>query len=160
VARGPHPNGHKPGGSVDKSGHIHLKLVTTRETGVKGISPARSLQALEVTAAQFGVPNLVASPAASPTGRDRIYRSNERLWDALMQEQLRASMIIQLPVFCLSEWFPLRPGLFYTPAAGESRGHALRQLLAGPGKDYGARDSFERWFGRPISVRPCEASWR
>jgi hypothetical protein len=116
-----------------------------------GVSRARGRQALSVGAAQFGVPSLVTPPKELPKEPDRVYASNEHLWQALINERVRATMIVQLPDFWLSEWFPLRPGLFHTPAGHVSRQTAQRFLLSGPGAAPDARKDFERWFGRTFS---------
>ena len=116
-----------------------------------GLSQARGDQVLGLTAAQLGVRNLGATPTELPRVRDQVYTSNQELWHALIDERLRATAIVRLENFWLSEWFPLRPGLFHTPRGRRNRSTANRYLLGGPGvSDEGLRQ-FQDRFGRHVS---------
>jgi hypothetical protein len=122
-----------------------------------GISPTLGVSALGLSAAQLAIPDLLASPEDLPTARDHTYRSNEDLWHALIGGHERASMVVQLHDFWLSEWFPLRPGLFHTDPGSARRSQALRHLLSGPGLvDSRGQPKFESWFGGPVAPELIE----
>jgi len=116
-----------------------------------GISPVGMGQVLHVSAAQLGVPNLVATEAEQFHGKDRVFRANEALWDTLLSDRLHATAVVRLDNFWLSEWFPLRPGLFHTMRGRQNRERARRYLLAGPGVGAGRLRGFEQTFGRSVS---------
>jgi hypothetical protein len=83
-----------------------------------------------------------AAATAEPAGAGtRVYADNEHLWNDLLQEHLWATATVALEHFWLSEWLPLRPGLFHTPDARRSRRMATRDLL---GEDRGAREMLDR----------------
>jgi hypothetical protein len=88
---------------------------------------------LAVAAAQIAQRNLAAPPpAAARPVRDRAYTTNEDLWRDLISDNVRAPAVIRLIDFWLSDWFPLRPGLYHTPAAHSHRAMARGHLLSGP----------------------------
>ena len=121
-----------------------------------GLSPARGRQVLGLGAAQLGVRNLEASPAEPPRARDRVYTSNEELWDALINETLRATAVVTLENFWLSEWFPLRPGLFHTPRGRQNRSIADRHLFVGPGASDNNLQQFQRQIRRTVPPKVLE----
>jgi TIR domain-containing protein len=125
--------------------------VTMTSTAEAGISPTSGTQVLGVSAAQLGLPNLVSEPVVAPPQRDRVYGSNEDLWNDLIGRVLLAPSVIRLEAFWLSEWFPLRPGLFHTRGARDNRRMAKRYLLTGPGVTSDGLAQFERIFGRRVS---------
>ena len=77
--------------------------------------------------------NYLASPVALSPQPDRIYRDNLAIWNAVLNERLRASITITLEDFYLFEWFPRSPGLFYTPDAEQSRRYAHEFEIPYPG---------------------------
>ena len=83
-----------------------------------------------------------AMVTAEPAGAGmRVYADNEPLWNDLLHERLWATATITLEHFWLSEWIPLRPGLFHTRDARRSRRMAERDLLR---DDRGAREMLDR----------------
>jgi hypothetical protein len=126
-------------------------VVVTPEVGGQRL---RDLGGLQVVAAQLGIPNLADARAESSAGRDSNYKSNDDLWQSLLQEELRATAAIKLKSFWLSEWLPLRPGLFYTARGRMSRQRARSHVMAGPGIRPRDVRNFEEMFGRSV---PAEA---
>jgi hypothetical protein len=120
-----------------------------------GVSRARPEQVLGVTAAQIGLQNLRAQTAEFPRAEDKIYASNQALWQALIGERLRATAVVKLEDFWLSEWFPLRPGLFHTPKGYENRSRANGHRLTGPGVSNEALQRFQYIFG-PVAPQILE----
>jgi hypothetical protein len=127
-------------------------VVTMTNSTEAGISPATGDYVLAATAAQIAQRNLAAPPAAAAHSvRDHVYTSNEDLWHDLIRENVRAPSVIRLIDFWLSDWFPLRPGLYHTPVARNNRDMAGRHLLTGPGvNDEGLR-AFEHVLQRSVS---------
>ncbi len=121
-----------------------------------GLSVARGEQVLSLTAAQLGVRNLGTSPMELPGAKDQIYRSNQELWHALIDARIRATAVVRLEDFWLSEWFPLRPGLFHTPRGRQSRSMAKRFVITGPGASADGLRQFENRFGRVVSSEVLE----
>jgi len=77
--------------------------------------------------------NYLASPVALPPQPDRRYSDNRAIWNAVLNERLRASITVVLEDFYLFEWFPRSPGLFYTPDAEQSRRYAHEFEIPYPG---------------------------
>jgi hypothetical protein len=124
-------------------------MTSSTETG---ISPATGDYVLAATAAQIAQRNLAAPPAAPERPvRDRTYTSNEDLWRDLIGDNVRAPSTIRLTDFWLSDWFPLRPGLYHTQAARNNRDMAQRHLLTGPGVNKEGLRAFERVLQRRLS---------
>jgi hypothetical protein len=119
-----------------------------------GISPATGDYMLAVAAAQLAQRNLAAPlpEAACPVG-DRAYTSNEELWHDLISDSVRAPAVIRLMDFWLSDWFPLRPGLYHTPAARSRRAMARGHLLSGPGVNSEGLQAFERLIQHRLSQK-------
>ncbi len=86
--------------------------------------------------------------AATTPAPDRSYDSNDALWREVLGERVRATRVVHLEDFVLSEWFPLSPGLFHTPEAAWSREDAQHHLLTGPNR----QAQLEQEIGR--SLRP------
>jgi hypothetical protein len=109
---------------------------------------------LAVAAAQLAQRNLAAPlpEAACPVG-DRAYTSNEELWHDLISDSVRAPAVIRLMDFWLSDWFPLRPGLYHTPAARSHRAMARGHLLSGPGVNSEGLQAFERLIQHRLSQK-------
>ena len=114
------------------------------------LSRATNRQVYELSAAQLGIRNLISPPEELPKAGDRVYKSNEKFWHALISEQLRATVMVTLEDFWLSEWFPQRPGLFHTRHAQYSRENAERHLLTGPGVRSDGLEQVQREFERSI----------
>jgi hypothetical protein len=129
--------------------------MTDGELGA-GVSQARGEQVLRLAAAQLGVRNLGVPPDEVVGSRFRLYRSNYDLWDSLLDERLRPTENVMLEDFWLSEWFPLRPGLFHTRRGSQNRSMAQRHLLVGPGTSGKNLLEFQERFGRRISSRTYE----
>ncbi len=72
------------------------------------------------------------TPTDLPPGPPRTYTDNQTLWRSILEERLRASMTLTLRDFYLFEWLPRSPGLFYTPAAQQSREWAMQFLISNP----------------------------
>lgn len=74
----------------------------------------------------------VCSPSEEPrkpTTPDKIFHSNNSIWEAVIHEQVRRSDIhIVLESFFLFEWFPRSPGLFHTPTGISARREAERSI--------------------------------
>ena len=134
---------HLPGGTLPDT--------MTDDTLEAGLSRMTGRQVLDLSTSQLGVRNLIATPVEVPKGADRAYRSNDELWHALLNERLRATAVIRLENFWLSEWFPLRPGLFHTRRGRDNRERANRYLLTGPGVSPDALREFHNLFRRDIS---------
>ena len=107
-------------------------------------------QVLQISASQLGVPNLLALPEEAPKAKDRSFMSSDALWSTLLSERIRATAIVHLDGFWLSEWFPLRPGLFHTERGRRARRYAERFLLTGPNASPGAIRKFGSMLGRNI----------
>lgn len=105
---------------------------------------------LRVTASQLSVPNLLNPPDDASSVKDHFFRSNDDLWRMLLSEQIRATSVVHLEGFWLSEWLPLRPGLFHTEHGRGNRLSAERFLLTGPNASRHAMDEFERILGGKI----------
>lgn len=116
-----------------------------------GLSRMKGRQVLDLAASQLGVRNLTAASVEAPRVEDRVYTSNDKLWRALIGERVRATAVVKLEDFWLSEWFPLRPGLFHTQRGRANRQRANRYLLTGPGASPDALREFHNIFGRNIS---------
>src|SRR4051794_18847100 len=85
---------------------------------------AKRLLVAQLAAGETAV--ATAEPAGTGT---RVYADNESLWNDLLQERLWATATVALEHFWLSEWLPLRPGLFHTNEARWYRRMATRDLL-------------------------------
>jgi hypothetical protein len=77
--------------------------------------------------------------------------SNSELWRDLIGENVEAPSIITLTDFWLSDWFPLRPGLYHTSRGQANRDMARRHLLTGPGVNDDGLQEFERILHRSVS---------
>jgi hypothetical protein len=115
-----------------------------------GVAPATGAQVLGLVGAQLDVRRYATDPQQRPVGADRTFRSNEEFWSALLNRPLKVTMVVQLADFWLSEWFPLRPGLFHTEQARSSREYAERHLLSGPGAEPEAMRRLETALGREV----------
>lgn len=66
-----------------------------------------------------------------PSGPDRVFHTNNEIWEQLYYDQLRRTNInITLDSFFIFEWFPRSPGLYYTPNARAARKEAQRQVMS------------------------------
>ena len=133
-----------------------------RRTGLqygleRGVLPAsKGLDLLPLIASQLAVADLTVRPASPPPAPDRAYRTSESLWAEMLAGGLWASAVVRLEDFLLSEWLPLRPGLFHTAEASIHREYAQRFTLAGAGADAEALDVFEREVGRRIPSKTVQ----
>jgi hypothetical protein len=114
-----------------------------------GITQLRKSEVIDLAVAQLSVRNLIAEPIDLPRVKDRVFSTNNDLWRALIAERLRATTTVQLNDFWLSEWFPLRPGLFHSNDGEVSRRAAQSWLLTGPEASRAAR-IFREQYGREI----------
>lgn len=121
-----------------------------------GFGLVEDRQVLEISASQLGAPNLLASPEETPRAKDRVFTSNDDLWRMLLSEQIRSTATVHLDGFWLSEWFPLRPGLFHTEIGREARKYADRGLLTGPEASPGAVRMFSDYLGRDVPTNLLE----
>ena len=71
-------------------------------------------------------------------------------WRSVLNESLRTTAVVHLENFWLSEWMPLRPGLYHTNKARERRKDAQHHVIAGPGGREAYRRDFESLLGRPV----------
>jgi hypothetical protein len=123
----------------------------------RALAPAtRGHDALGLIAAQLAVADLIARPATPPPVPDRSYRSNEALWADLLVERLWASAVVGLEGFWLSEWLPLRPGLFHTHEAHWQREYAEQFVLTDPATTARAIEHCEEELGRRIPADVAE----
>ena len=125
-----------------------------------GLTQPSGREVLSISAAQLGANNLTATTTELPRGENRIYQMNEKLWQDLIDGHLQAATSIILEKFWLSQWLPLRPGLFHTRNARMNRERARRYLLTGPGASERAAAEFKSIFGRsvPRSLRQYQNS--
>lgn len=91
--------------------------------------------AVGIVAAQFDVAALLAAQTGKDqAGATATYASNEDLWRDAGTGTLRIGNLVRLEGFWLSEWFPLRPGLFHTEdarwARERARDYTLTEQLA------------------------------
>ena len=86
----------------------------------------------EMLASQLSYVNYLREPVQLPSQPDRTFTSNNSIWNAILDERLRASITVKLEDFFLFEWFPRSPGLFYTPEAEYSRREALDYTISYP----------------------------
>ena len=116
-----------------------------------GVLPAsKGLELLELIASQLAVADLTIRPASPPPAPDRTYYTSESLWADILGQRLWVTAVVRLEDFWLSEWLPLRPGLFHTNEASMHRRYAQRFTLAGAGADEQAVEAFEREVGHRI----------
>jgi hypothetical protein len=74
---------------------------------------------------QLSYANYLRAPEQLKRAPDRVFRDNQSVWHAVINERIRASMFITLEDFAILEWFPRSPGLFFTPGAELTRQKAL-----------------------------------
>jgi hypothetical protein len=141
-----------PGGTLTST--MHSDPLET------GITQLRKGEIIDLAVAQLGVRNLIAEPIDVPRVKDRVFSTNNELWRALIAERLRATATVELKDFWLSEWFPLRPGLFHSSGGEASRRAAQSWLLTGPEASRAMR-TFREQYGReipPAFVQHLESS--
>lgn len=63
---------------------------------------------------------------------DWSFSSNEEAWSAILGEHVRASRLVHLSGFYLSEWSPRSPGVFHTRAGEAYRANAIRDIIEEP----------------------------
>lgn len=81
--------------------------------------------------------------------RRLVFNSNSALWGAIFEAiELSENVQIELRDFWLSEWLPLRPGLFHTSSAAESRRIAMETSTIRP-DDASAPEALRAW-PRPV----------
>src|SRR4051794_491795 len=99
---------------------------------MNGLLPTASGEdVLGVVAAQLGAGAVAAAPAASHGGgRDRTFADNASFWADVVSESLWPGAIVRLDHFLVSEWVPLRPGLFHDPQAEAERAQAEARVLS------------------------------
>jgi len=111
-----------------------------------GVQPAiGSRSALKAVAAQLDVGGLLRPEEdPRPQGRTTTYVTNVDVWGDVHGQRVRAGQQITLEFFWLSEWFPLRPGLFHTILAYGARRFAEGRPggLYNPGREL--REPFTR----------------
>ena len=84
-------------GMYPSSGTLHCAMADdTQETGLARLKGG---QVLDFSASQLGVRNLTAVPVEAPRTKDRVYRSNDELWRALLSERVRATAVVKLEDF-------------------------------------------------------------
>lgn len=75
-------------------------------------------------------------PPASPRddrsieSNDRVFHSNNSLWEEVIRHRIHSGRYIKLESFFLFEWIPRSPGLYYTDDGQQARRDALRDIDA------------------------------
>jgi hypothetical protein len=75
---------------------------------------------------------LLESPVKATKAPDWSFSSNEDFWQAVLGERVRASRIVSLSGFYLSEWLPRSPGLFHTAVGAQHRADAMSNVVKEP----------------------------
>jgi len=78
----------------------------------------------------FGVTDYLLRPEGGPSGgaEAQTYRTNESVWADLMGRNIMPGLPVVLKEFCILDWFPRAPGLYFTPGAGMARQEATQYL--------------------------------
>jgi hypothetical protein len=95
--------------------------------------PVQTPEIVNALRTHISLVNYLARPVALLPQPDRRYADNRAIWNAILNERLRASITVVLEDFYLFEWFPRSPGLFYTPDAEQSRRYAHEFEIPYPG---------------------------
>jgi hypothetical protein len=78
---------------------------------------------------------LLQAPVKATKAPAWSFSSNEEFWYAVLHERVRASRVVSLNGFHLSEWIPRSPGLFHTPSAAQDRAIAMSRVIEAPYAD-------------------------
>lgn len=98
-----------------------------------GLSGLKAREAIGLISSHLRLQKLLFGHPRPGSGNDVTYESCADLWRDIMREQLRVTATINLKDFWLSEWFPLRPGLFHANPSARRRYMARGEIISTPG---------------------------
>jgi len=83
----------------------------------------------ELLVSQLSMPGYLGALQPLEPVADRTYGSNEDLWGDVLASRVRASGVVRLEGFLLSEWLPFSAGTFHTSYGRSQRADAQREVL-------------------------------
>ena len=102
--------------SIDLSGKSYVPLPYGR---------ASRLVESQLETSAYNVPGKTADEFEKSSGFDQVFFSNNAIWEQVKHRTLRYNSYIKLENFCLFEWIPRSPGLYFTDEAKRARKDAL-----------------------------------
>ena len=95
-------------------------------TWTRARQPVPEFAAATVFQSQLETLNCLKPAGERIADRTLCFQRQEDLWRAVLSEEITENGFLELDGFYLTEWVPLRPGLYHTPDARWAREEALR----------------------------------
>lgn len=105
--------------NVNLSGKGYVPLLHGRASGL-------IVSQLETSA--YNVPGKTKEKLEESTSPDQVFYSNNAIWEQVKHRTVRYNSYIKLEDFCLFEWIPRSPGLYFTDKAEQARKYALNNI--------------------------------